>query len=56
MESKITVSLNAGSNIMTARNPQRSILVHDVHKSLDFSAVYGHFHFGFIVEIRASLR
>lgn len=56
MESEITVALNAGSDIGTARNAKWSFFVHDVHKSLDFSAVYGDFHFSFVVESRAALR
>lgn len=61
MESEITVALNAGSDVKTAWNPQRSVLVHDVHKGcnwLRFSVFVKfdrQFHFLFVVEIRISL-
>ena len=55
IKSEITIALNAGSHVGTAWNSQRSVLMHDVHESLDFSAVYGDFHFLFVVESRMSL-
>ncbi len=54
IKSEITVALNTGSHVGTARNSQRSVLVHNVHKSLEFSAIYCDFQFGFVVESRAA--
>lgn len=54
-ESEIGIADSTRADVRGGRNADFSVFVHDVHKSLDFPAFYGDFHFRFVVEIRTAL-
>ena len=60
IKTEIAVTLKASPNIRTARQAQRSLLVHDVHESLSDHVFarevpHGQFKFGLVVKGRKTL-